>query len=165
MLSDEQFYLKKVDQTLERLRAICLGQTTLLSDILPSYLQLQATEEQARQISEQILFALAKVSSEIISPGQMLYAQKWMQGSIHFLLQECNADDQTFKELKRLLLLPHRVRRIFFQTFCQGTYKELLDENPPAIFKDFDGAIWWLLCINNLSASPKDVLEKSQNLL
>ena len=165
MLSDDQFYLKKVEKTVNQLRCMCLGQSTHLTAVLPDYLRSQPQKEQAVQISEQILFALTKIHSKPVSPEQLILARRWLQGAAFYLLQECNAEDQTFKELKRLLELPLGVRSVFFQNFCNGAYKEYMEEKPPALFKDFDGAIWWLLRVQRLAFPSEEMHNKLVSLL
>lgn len=165
MLGDEQFYLKKVDKTLERLRALFLGQETHLTAILPPHILTQTLEEQAKHITEQIIFALAKTSSDSIPADQLTSSRIWLQDVTLYLLTQCNKEDQTFKQLKHLIVLPQGVRDIFFSENLAHISGRTLQGNPPALLKELDGAIWYLLNVHGITNSAEYTHNKAINLL
>ena len=155
MQREEQLYLQRVDQTLEQIRALCLGQSVRLTSILPSHVQARPIEHQARQLSEEILFALAKMYKGEISPQQLSHSRDWLYGVSLYLLQECREEDQTFQEFKRLINLPQHIRRILFENFLSAP-KALTEKEPPALLQNLDGAIWYLLNVHELAAPAKE---------
>lgn len=120
-----------------QLRALCLGQSVRLTSILPSHVQAQPIEHQARQLSEQILFALAKMHEGEISPHQLSCSQNWLYGVSLYLLQECREEDQTFQEFKRLVNLPQHIRSVLFENFLSAP-KALTEKEPPALLQNLD---------------------------
>lgn len=155
MQGEEQLYLQRVEQTLEQLRALCLGQSVRLVSILPSHVQARPIEHQARQLSEQILFALVKMYEGEISPHQLSCSQDWLYGVSLYLLQECREEGQTFQEFKRLVNLPQHIRRILFENFLSAP-KALTEKEPPALLQNLDGAISYLLNVHELAAPAKE---------
>ena len=70
---DEKSYLSRVERTMNKLRATCLGQNVRLTAILPEHFKKSPSEEQARQVAEQLLFVLATVAeNEDLPNGQLL---------------------------------------------------------------------------------------------
>ena len=165
MLGNEQLYLKQVDKTLEKLRALCLGQDTRLTTILPNHLLPQPNDVKAKHISEQIIFALAKINSEPISEEQLAASRTWLYSLTLYLLLECNKEDQTFQQLKHLIFLSQGVRDIFIKTHLEPVCSASLQGDPPALLNEFDGAVWWLLKTLNLTHAAQEKHEKLHDFL
>ena len=165
MLGNEQLHLNRVEKTLEKLRALCLGQDTRLTAILPNHLLTQPDEIQAKHISEQILFALVKFSPEPVSEEQLVNSRMWLHSLTLYLLLECNKEDQTFQQLKHLIFLSQGVRDIFIKTHLEAVCSAPPQGDPPALLKELDGAVWWLLKVQGLASCGETYHNKLINLL
>ena len=165
MLGNEQLYLKQVDKTLEKLHALCLGQDTRLTAILPNHLLTQPDDVRAKHISEQIVFALAKINTEPISEEQLADSRMWLHSLTLYLLLECNKEDQTFQQLKHLIFLSQGVRDIFIKTHLEPVCSVSLQGDPPTLLSEFDGAVWWLLKTLNLAHAAREKHEKLNDFL
>lgn len=165
MLGKEHAYVKKVDQTLEKLRNLCLGQDTPLSAILPNHLLMHSPELQAKQISEQLLFSLIKLATKPISPEEISQSRTWLHGVTLYLLTECNTQDHTFAQLKRLIFLPQDLIEIIFKDFSEDADNTLGKTEPPSLFNELEGSIWFLLNVQDLTSSAKAKYNELINLL
>jgi len=162
---DESFHIQNVDRTLETLRAACLGQDTRLRAILPHHLLAQPTEQQSLQISEQILFALVKNTKEFITAEELTRTRQWLNGVAQYLLAECADDDQTFYQLKRLILLPQTTRQTLFRDLPGAGGKDLRENDPPELLKNPDSPFWWLLKVQGLTSSAEAMHSNLRNVL
>jgi len=163
---DEKSYLSRVERTMNKLRATCLGQNVRLTAILPEHFKKSPSEEQARQVAEQLLFVLATVAeNEDLPNGQLLECRKWLHDVTLYLLEQCNEDDQTFEQMKKLIFLPQGVRALVFRSFLDGSCKELIEDIPPILLKELDLAILVLLRIQGLAHSMEEIHNNLVNML
>lgn len=98
----EVLYLSRVEDTMRRLRAKCLGQDTVLADILPSHLRQAPENQQAAQLADQLLYALAAVSRNA-SREELARSREWLYGCILYLLVRCPPTDQTLLGIHTVL--------------------------------------------------------------
>lgn len=156
---DEKFYLTQVEKTMDKLRAACLGQDIDLSSVLPQHFKNRSPEEQAKQLAEQITFVLVAAADYANkSLDQLPECRGWLYNVTLYLLQQCNEEDQTFAQMKKLIFLPQSIRRIMFLTFLEGSCKELLQDDPPPLLKEeFDIAILALLNAHGLFSRAKNM--------
>lgn len=143
---DEKFYLTRVEKTMDKLRAACLGQDVSLTAILPEHFKGRPSEEQAKQLTEQIIFALAAAADYENEPlNQLAECRRWLYDVTLYLLEQCNQEDQTFEQMKTLIFLPQGVRYILFLSFREGSCTELIKDEPPRLLNEFDLAVLVLL--------------------
>ena len=158
---DEKCYLSHVERTVEKLRAACLGQDLSLTAILPEHFRDRPPEEQAKQCTEQLLFALAAAAeNEGVPLDRLPECRKWLQDVTLYLLEKCNEDDQNLSQLKRTIFLPRSVRYLIFRSFLNGSCRELLTGEPPELFKELDLAWICLLETHGLFDHVQKVHEE-----
>jgi hypothetical protein len=163
---DEKYYLTQVEKTMDKLRATCLGQDVALTAILPEHFKGRPPEEQAKQLTEQIIFALAAAADYENEPlYQLMECRKWLYEVTLYLLLQCNKEDQTFEQMKTLISLPQSVRCILFLSFREGSCKELLQDDPPNLLKELDISILSLLRIHGLGQPMREKHSKATEIL
>jgi len=162
-----EFYLNRVERTMEKLRAACLGQDTYLSAVLPPHLLTGSTEQQAAHLARQIVFALA-AAHDTGAAESYQRSYEWLYGTVLFLLRECNRVDQTFFEMIRLMKLSHGVREMLFDEKKESStdYKAIREDgNMPEPLEEIDTAILCLLESTKLDARVAQWHTKVEDLL
>ena len=162
-----EVYLNRVERTIEKLRAACLGQDTSLLAVLPTHLLTASDERKAAHVARQIVFALVAASDEE-SPESYRRSYEWLYETILYLLRECNKSDQTFAEMIRLMKLSHGVRALLFGGKIKGNtdYNTLCEDvNMPEPLEEIDTAILCLMESMKLGERMKQWLGKAETLL
>ena len=165
-MEDEYIYLAHVNKTLEHLRIRCLGQDTLMSDILSQAVRNQSLEDQASQITETLLFALAKASETTdFAAHEITECRIWLYHAISHIFQTEDSEDRTFSTLKTLLSLPGNIRKRYFEFSPDQGMQTLYEQEPPILLQNFDMALLWILKVCGMNQSAEDILEGLELLL
>lgn len=155
----EVLYLSRVEDTIRRLRARCLGQDTALADILPGYLRQVPEEQRVAQLADQLLYALAAVSRNV-SREELARSREWLYGCILYLMVKCPPADQTLLGV-RTVLESSEIER---QMLMNGIKEQLPSppEGPlPGILTDrLDAATVRLLTSLGRMEKPKELHTK-----
>jgi len=165
-LEDERIYLAHVNKTLEYLRTRCLGQDTLMSDILPQAVRNRSLENQASQITETFLFALAKASGTTdFTAHKIAECRIWLYRAILHIFQTEEPEAHTFSTLKTLLFLPGNIRKHYFEFSPDQGMQTLYEQDPPCLLQNFDVALLWMLKVCKMNQSAENVLARLELLL
>lgn len=155
----EALYLSRVEETMRQLRAKCLGQDTALTDILPGHLRQAPEEQQAVQLADQLLYALASVSRNA-SREELARSREWLYGCILYLLVKCPPTDRTLLGVHTVL----EASGIERQMLIRGIRERLptLPKEPvPGILTDrLDAATVRLLTSLGRMEKPKELHTK-----
>ena len=163
---DEHIYLACVNKTLEHLRIRCLGQDILMPDILPQAVRNQSLEDQASQITETLLFALAKASETTdFAAHEITECRIWLYHAILHIFQTEEPEAHTFSTLKTLLSLPGNIRKRYFELSPDQGMQTLYEQEPPCLLQDFDVALLFMLKVCDLKHSAENVLARLELLL
>lgn len=160
-------YLNRVDRITERLKAVCLGQNTDFSDVLPPPLRGESVECRAAYLAHQLLFSLV-LACDDASPEQYDRCRVWLYDTILFLLRDCREEDRNFYELGKLLRLPSGMRPLLFAEKhpASATCSSLCaDEQMPWPLQNYDLAVLILLESLKLSKEMKPFFQKLETLL
>lgn len=162
----ERLYLEKVNRTADLFRSACLAQDTALTNILPNHIKGQSKKEQANQIAEQLLFALAKTpAGKKTSSEELVLCRIWLREIIAYLLMECRVQDQTFQQLKQMVFLPKDVRMLIFLPFSKAETLEYLKTASPALFNELDHAIFWIAKMHGQASFGEELQRKVSSFL
>ena len=162
-LYEKRAYQIQVEKLINKLRAACLGQDIPLTEILPERFKSSPPEEQAEQITDQILFALTAAAKENHSSLEALpEARRWIRDVTLYLMTWCCEEDRTCRQLVRLIELPKGVRMLVFSSFAQeSSCHELTNGSPPQILKNLEVA--WL-CLLEVKGVLENVRSKFEGL-
>ena len=150
-MRDHQKYIDEVDAELAKLRAKCLGQDLSFEVLLPEDSWIWKAEDKASYITQQLLFALAKVEPNFSIPPELEESSTWLYALILFLETKCNPADRTFASIKRILDLDETTREFMFE---DKPFK-VLQTLPPFLLQRFDLGVLQLLDSRGLlSPSP-----------
>lgn len=165
-MEGEHIYLACVNKTLEHLRIRCLGQDILMPDILPQAVRNRSLEDQASQITETFLFALAKASGTTdFTAHEITECRVWLYRAILHIFQTEEPEARTFSTLKTLLSLPGDVRKHYFEFSPDPGLQTLYEQEPPSLLQNFDVALLWILKVCGMNQSVEDILEGLELLL
>jgi len=166
ILEDERIYLAHVNKTLEYLRTRCLGQDTLMSDILPQAVRNRSLENQASQITETFLFALAKASGTTdFTAHKIAECRICLYHAILHIFQTEEHEARTFSTLKTLLSLPGNIRKHYFEFSPDQGMQTLYEQEPPCLLQNFDVALLLMLKVCNMNQSAENILGRLELLL
>lgn len=165
-MEDEHIYLACVNKTLEHLRIRCLGQDILMPDILPQAVRNRSLEDQASQITETFLFALAKASETTdFAAYEITECRVWLYRAILHIFQTEEPEARTFSTLKTLLSLPGNIRKRYFEFSPNQGMQTLYEQEPPSLLQNFDVAILQILKVQDLNRFAKNTLDNLELLL
>lgn len=163
---DEQLYLSKVRRTQDKVEAALLGQNFQMETILPKHLKELDDKKKAKQITAQLIFALAKTpEGKHSSPEELHLCREWLRTTIYYLLTQCDEESQTFYEMKRLMLLSKTTREIIFRDLWGLHSSAVIGKKAPALFKELDLAILWTLKATGQLSEVKNMHGKVQELV
>ena len=137
-----------------------------MSDILPQTVPNQSLEDQASQITETLLFALAKASETTdFAAHEITECRIWLYHAILHIFQTEETEDRTFSTLKTLLSLPGDVRKHYFEFSPDQGMQTLYEQDPPSLLQNFDVALLWMLKVCKINQSAENVLARLELLL
>lgn len=155
-MEDEHIYLACVNKTLEHLRIRCLGQDILMPDILPQAVRNQSLEDQASQITETFLFALAKAGGTTdFTAHEITACRVWLYRAILHIFQTEQPEAHTFSTLKTLLSLPGNIRKHYFEFSPDQGMQTLYEQDPPCLLQNFDVALLWIFKVRGIGNEGK----------
>lgn len=163
---DEQLYLSKVRRTQDKVEAALLGQNFQLETILPKHLKGLDDKKKAKQITAQLIFALAKTpEGKRTSPEELHLCSEWLRTTIYYLLTQCDEKSQTFYEMKSLMFLSKTAREIIFRDLWGLHSSAVMGKEAPVLFKELDLAILWTLKATGQISKAKEMHVKIQELV
>jgi len=160
---DELWYFHRVDQLMKKLQAVCLGQNTPLSAVLPPALLRESQERQADFLARQLTFALALACDDEVSHGVYERSRAWLKDAILYLLRRCRSEDQNFYEVGKLIRLPLPVREILLADSAE-MFVLARDETMPWPLENYDIAVVMLLASLRLDAPMKQFFRRAEAL-
>lgn len=160
----EPEYLIRVKKAVRRLEERCLGMETFLSAALPRHLRTQPPPQQAEHLADQLLFAMAKTCAEPeLLEREGAVTALWLEKLILYLLTQCAEQDQTFRELRRLVTISPLTRQILFEKH-PSIYCEALAHNPPELFETYEAAVVHLLNRTGQLEPARELCQKLESL-
>ncbi len=140
---DNSRYLMEVDKLMRDLRGICLGYHIHLTDIFPPHLEGLSNCDKAKQLSQQLVFALTVTSTS--TSQQVHKAGHWFQDIFYYLLAHCRTEDQTIYGFFRLYELSRDIREDMFKDVCAANDGLRADDTPPVPIAAVELAVLQLL--------------------
>ena len=162
----EYFYLQQVERTLQQLRYLCLGQNVSFVETLPPHIRMLSKEEQARHVTDQLIFALAAVAGDV-SSEELRRSKAWLQSMVTYTMFMCDTSDHIFRNLCELLQLPQEVRSIMASHYS-GDYSMTFAKEadaPTLLTEHLDEAVLRLLQSCGMMERYKDAHEKAVQFL
>lgn len=140
---DNSRYLMEVDKLMRDLRGICLGYHIHLTDIFPPHLEGLSNCDKAKQLSQQLVFALTVTSNS--TSQQVHKAICWFHDIFYYLFSHCRAEDQTLHSFFQLYELSRDTRDSVFAEIYEPTSVLRADDTPPVPIAAVELAVLQLL--------------------
>ena len=141
MYSDYLIYKKRLEKTLDTLRAEYLGQNEKLLDHTPAAPNLPP-EILADQIAHQLLFRLSLVTE--MTDAEICDNRRWLRAAALFLLERCPEEDHIYGKLVTLANTdPETLSTLDFSGW-PAHYSQELANVPRAVKVGLEAVIWML---------------------
>lgn len=141
MYSDYLLYKKRLEQTLNTVRAEFMGQNEKLTEHIPDSANMPA-EVLADQIAHQLLFRLHLVTD--MTDAEIGDSQRWLRAAALFLLVRCPETDHTFGQLIKLANTDSETLAQLNFSGWPAHYSKDLAKVPRAVKAGLETVIWLL---------------------
>lgn len=142
MYNDYLLYKKRLEQTLNTVRAEFMGQNEKLTEHIPDSANMSA-EVLADQIAHQLLFRLHLVTD--ITDVEIGDSRRWLGAAALFLLVRCPETDHTFGQLIKLANTDSKTLAQLNFSGWPAHYSKDLANVPRAVKVGLEAVIWRLV--------------------
>lgn len=141
MYSDYLIYKKRLDQTLNTVRAEFMGQNEKLTKYIPDSAAMPP-EVLADQIAQQLVMQLTQTTD--LSDRELSDSWRWLRAAALFLLDRCPATDHTFGQLLKLANTDPETLALLDFSGWPAHYSHELPNVPRAVKVGLEAVIWLL---------------------